>query len=260
MAITFFAITSEIKDIAEDVQSRTVTSLKKANQREEQESSRRRKTMAKATKTRIKINWSGEKLRNAMYNKSMTSADLSKRLGVSSPCVRAWIIERNKPTKENIEKLNLLFDVTTQYWEKDKRQKSYSMEQYPSDKAKEAYERNINPHEANKAKVKENLAKLNGEPKEETMNFTESVAQTTEPTMDWSEAWSQSEVKILENSDTHLRLMREINAKNTEIQGLKCELEGLKVENARLKGIIEGMSAQSLEKEEKESWWARLWK
>ncbi len=196
--------------------------------------------MAKATKTRIKINWSGEKLRNAMYDKSMTSADLSKRLGVSSPCVRAWIIDRNKPTKENIEKLNLLFDVTTQYWEKEKRQKSYSMEQYPSDKAKEAYERNINPHEANKAKVKENLAKLNGEPKQESIRFSD-----------------ESYTKALESIE---KLEKKVKAKNTEIQGLKCELEGLKVENARLKGIIEGMNAQSLEKEEKESWWARLWK
>lgn len=72
-----------------------------------------------------------------------------------------------------------------------------------------------------------------------------------------------AEVEELKKLDTQLRLMREIKAKDTEIQGLKCELEGLKVENARLDGVIAGLTHQQLpppqiiSAPDKEPWYKR---
>ena len=170
----------------------------------------------KTTKTRIKIDWSGEKLRKILYEKGMSHNYVARRIGVTSSCVYAWLINRNKPSKENIEKLNLLFDVTTKYWEKDKRQKNYHLDEYPSEKAKEVCDRNINPHEADKSKVKENLEKLNGiseEPTPEPMVFQQSEMMQ----------------RIADLKKQLDRAKSEIATKDSSIKYLEGVIEGMKM-------------------------------
>lgn len=200
--------------------------------------------MANNKSQHIEIKFDGSKLRDIMYKHDLTPMTFSKKIGLSQPAISHWLCGRNRPSRKALDKLNDYFHVTDEYWKKGVTG-AFTPTVAAREEAKEAFDKSVNPHEADKEKVRENLEKLNGEPKEEAMNFTE------------------SEVKILENSDTHLRLIREINAKNTEIQGLKCELEGLKVENARLDGVIAGLTHQQLpppqiiSAPDKEPWYKR---
>lgn len=193
----------------------------------------------------IEMKFDGSKLRDIMYKHDLTPMTFSKKIGLSQPAISHWLCGRNRPSRKALDKLNDYFHVTDEYWKKGVTG-AFTPTVAAREEAKEAFDKSVNPHEADKEKVRENLEKLNGKPKEEKLIFTE------------------SEVEIFENSDTHLRLMREINAKNTEIQGLKCELEGLKVENARLQGNIDGLTQQLFLKSDeakevaKESIWKRL--
>lgn len=194
---------------------------------------------------RIRTSFDGRKLRYEMNKRNVDTKKIAKICGVTPCAVTNWCANRNKPSTSSMLLLNDFFNVTSEYWAEEK-ESVFTPKEPVREEAKEIFKKTVNHHESDKEKVRENLEKLNGEPKEETMNFTE------------------SEVKILENSDTHRRLIREINAKNTEIQGLKCEIEGLKVENARLQGNIEGLTQQLLLKSDdtkeavKESFWKRV--
>ena len=204
-------------------------------------------------------------LHEERIKKGLNITELANKLGCSQSMVSKWESGMAKPRSSSIRKLCDFFEVEPEYWEHfyhepQKPLDSFTPKPPVREEAREAFDKAVNPHEADKDKVRENLEKIN-----KPNSFAEAIKNVGKALVGDDiehDAYKQAALQVISD------LKNEIKAKDTEIQGLKCELEGLKVENARLQGNVDGLTTQLFLKNDdmkdiaedsvKESLWERI--
>lgn len=215
-------------------------------------------------------------LHEERIKKGLNGKELAEQLGCSQSMISRWEQGLTKPSKKSIKKLCDFFDVEPEYWEHfyhepKKPLDSFTPKPPVREEAIEAFEQAVNPREVDKDKVRENLEKINNSFETDTKKVRDNLAvvdtimsekykskNQSDDLSDEHEAYKRAAFQVISD------LKNEIKAKDTEIQGLKCELEGLKVENARLQGNVDGLTSQLILKDNdlkyavKESFWKRI--
>ena len=204
-------------------------------------------------------------LHEERIKKGLNITELANKLGCSQSMVSKWESGMAKPRSSSIRKLCDFCEVEPEYWEHfyhepQKPLDSFTPKPPVREEAREAFDKAVNPHEADKDKVRENLEKIN-----KPNSFAEAIKNVGKALVGDDiehDAYKQAALQVISD------LKNEIKAKDTEIQGLKCELEGLKVENARLQGNVDGLTTQLFLKNDdmkdiaedsvKESLWERI--
>ena len=197
-------------------------------------------------------------LKNAMNKENISVPELAKYMAVTEQAVYNWLAGQ-RPMNKNFFKLCKLFELHAEDYtlemsdcggdETIKKGKQFNPKPPVRDEAKKAFEQSVHPHEADKKKVMENLEKINGKTttKEALTNMGnafEKLANQAGVSIKAEKEERLINFKIVELQEELDTAEKAVIERDTIIKGLKCEIEGLKVENARLHGMIDGMKME----------------